>query len=453
MASYGFFMGEVEGVFDKLASSDKSPDIQSAYKALRSQPSPYLEALIFADILRREVIPKIKEKNTFSSASPKGQPSRIAFGSGNDFSLISYSLVPDFQGNVSSYGGFYWDPPFLKDAVLMKILGDISASSGLRLQILDENRRDILTGETQPAVESSATLSYVRFPFPWKLAASQPALKNLERAIRRENLFYGLLLVVIVILMVMGALLIIRVISRERETTRQKTEFVNNISHELKTPLTLIRLFSETLQRKDDMSREQKAEAYEIITNESERLTHMINNVLDFSRIDMGRKEFHFKKGDLAATVSDALNSYRYHLKKKGFAIQEDIASDLPEMEFDEEAMISVLVNLLSNAMKFSPEQKEISVRVLAGDKAAVLQVEDKGIGIPAKEIKKIFERFYRVKNEVVAETRGSGLGLPLVKHIIEAHGGRVEVRSEPGKGSVFLAVLPFERPGKGQGS
>jgi signal transduction histidine kinase len=251
----------------------------------------------------------------------------------------------------------------------------------------------------------------------------------------------------------MGGLLILRDISRERETMRQKTEFVNNISQELKTPLTLIRLYSETLERREDMSREQKREAYEIITKESERLTHMINNVLDFSRIDMGRKEFHFKKGDLAAVVRDALNSYRYHLEKKGFEIREEMAANLPEMEFDEEAIVSVLVNLLSNAMKFSPDRKEVSVRLFGRDKAAVLQVEDRGIGIPAKEIKKIFERFYRVKNEVVAEARGSGLGLPLVKHIVEAHGGTVKVASQPGQGSVFSVVLPFQRPGKGQAS
>jgi len=450
MASYNFFTSEIESVFDELASAGKFPDIQSASKTLRAQPSPYLEALLFAGLLRREAIPKIKEKNAFSLPSREGQPFRIPVGSGSAFSLVSYSFLPDFQGKESVYGGFYWDPIFLKDSALSTILKDVGVSSGLRLQVIDENRRDILTGETQPAADNTASLSYLKLPFPWKLAASQPALKNLERAIRRENVFYGLLLAVMVILMVMGASLIMRDISRERETMRQKTEFVNNISHELKTPLTLIRLYSETLERKDDMSREQKREAYEIITKESERLTHMINNVLDFSRIDMGRKEFHFKKSDLAAVIRDALNSYRYHLEKKGFVILEELAPKLPEMEFDEEAMVSVLVNLLGNAMKFSPVRKEVSVRLFGRDRAAILQVEDKGIGIPAREIKKIFERFYRVKNEVVAEARGSGLGLPLVKHIVEAHGGKVEVQSEPGQGSVFSVVLPFELPKKG---
>ena len=449
-ASYAFFASEIESVLERTASRRGVPDIQSAYKTLRASPSPYLEALRFAGQLRGEAIPKIKEKNAFSPPG-LGQPSRVPAGSGSTFSLVSYSLLPEFQGKESAYGGFYWDPAFLKNSFLPAILKDVGVRSGLRLQIADENRRDINSGEPLPAAEAAVILSFPKFPFPWKLAASQPALEKLEQAVRRENAFYGLLLVVIVILMAVGTSLIVRDISRERETMNHKTEFVNNISHELKTPLTLIRLYSETLQRKNDMSPEQRREAYEIITKESERLTHMINNVLDVSRIEMGKKEFHYQKGDLAAVVRDALNSYRYHLERKGFAIREDIASDLPAMEFDEEAIVSVLVNLLSNAMKFSPAQKEISVRLFARETAAVLQVEDKGIGIPANEMKKIFERFYRAKNAVAAEARGSGLGLPLIKYIAEAHGGKVEVQSGPGQGSTFSVIVPLERPKKEQ--
>jgi signal transduction histidine kinase len=262
--------------------------------------------------------------------------------------------------------------------------------------------------------------------------------------------FYGVLLAVIVVLMFLGAFLITRDISRESETTRLKTEFVHNISHELKTPLTLIRLYGETLQRKENLKKDDRKEAYEIITKESERLSHLINNVLDFSRIEMGRKEFNFKKDSLAQIVRDTLESYRYHLEKKGFSIQKDIASDLPEMNFDGEAIASVLVNLLSNAMKFSHKIKEVTVKVFKDNGNVVLQVADKGMGISPKDTSRIFRRFYRVKNEIVSETRGSGLGLTLVKHISEAHGGWIKVESEPGKGSIFSVILPIPGPKKG---
>jgi signal transduction histidine kinase len=244
--------------------------------------------------------------------------------------------------------------------------------------------------------------------------------------------------------MFLGAVLIARDISRESETTRLKTEFVHNISHELKTPLTLIRLYGETLQRKENLTNEVKKECYEIITKESERLSHMINNVLDFSRIEMGRKEFDFKKGNLANVIQDTLESYRYHLEKKGFAIHKDITQDLPEMNFDGDAIASVLINLLSNAMKFSPKEKEVTVKLFRDDGNAVLQVADKGIGISPKEVSKIFQRFYQSENKIVSETRGSGLGLTLVKHITEAHSGKIQVESEPGKGSIFSVILPI---------
>jgi signal transduction histidine kinase len=236
----------------------------------------------------------------------------------------------------------------------------------------------------------------------------------------------------------------VRDISRESETTRLKTEFVNNISHELKTPLTLIRLYGETLQRKENLTNKEKKDCYEIITKESERLSHLINNVLDFSRIEMGRKEFDFKKGNLADVIGDTLESYRYHLEKKGFAIHKEIALDLPEMNFDGEAIASVLINLLSNAMKFSLKEKEVTVKLFRDDGNAVLQVADKGIGISPGEVSKIFQRFYQSENKIASETRGSGLGLTLVKHITEAHGGTIEVESEVGKGSRFTVSIPL---------
>jgi len=159
----------------------------------------------------------------------------------------------------------------------------------------------------------------------------------------------------------------------------------------------------------------------------------------------MGRKEFNLNKGYLQDVIRDTLESYRYHLEKKGFAIHKDIAEDLPEMSFDGEAIASVLVNLLSNAMKFSPSEKEVEVKLFRDNGNAVLQVADKGTGISQKEIPKIFERFYQSENRVASEARGSGLGLTLVKHIIEAHRGTIEVESEIGKGSVFTVRIPLD--------
>jgi len=449
LPAYDFFITEIESILNDKFNDGEYPEIQKFYQDLRKQQSPYLEVLIFTDFLRREAVPKIKEKFTLSRMGGEVQAERFLTSRGEYFSLLSYVILPNFQANKTFYGGFSWNLGSLNKEILPKLLEDVTKDSGLHLQIIDESGQNILIGKEELLSKDSLILSYRQFPLPWKLVVSQPALNDLEQTALRENIFYGVLLTVIVVLMFLGAFLIARDISRESETTRLKTEFVHNISHELKTPLTLIRLYGETLQRKQDLKKEEKQEAYEIITKESERLSHMINNVLDFSRIEMGKKEFNFKKSDLAQVIRDTLESYRYHLEKKGFSVQANIASDLPEMNFDGEAIASILVNLLSNAMKFSPMDKKVTIRLFKKSENAVLQIADKGIGISPREISRIFKRFYRSNHEVVSESRGSGLGLTLVKHIAEAHGGRIEVESEPGKGSIFSVILPFSYPKK----
>ncbi len=451
LPSYDFFTTEIESILEKKGSIDKYPTLQESYNALQRKQSPYLERLIFSEFLKSEVVPKIKERQTlyrFGSEAPQG---RFVATQNEDFCLVSYASLPDFQSGKSVFGGFSWNLNMLKNETLPRIIDDINKETGLNIQILDEAGQKIPSLTEDSTSSDPLTLSFRQFPFPWKLLVSQPALKDLERTARRENWLYGILLAFVVVLMLLGAFLIVRDISREAETTRLKTEFVHNISHELKTPLTLIRLYGETLQHKENLSDKERKESYEIITKESERLSHLINNVLDFSRIEMGKKEFDFKKGNLAQVIRDTVESYRYHLKKKGFVIQEEIASDLSDMSFDAEAMTSVLVNLLSNAMKFSTDKKEVSIKLFRENKEAVLQVADKGIGISPKDVSSIFQRFYRSQSEIVTDTRGSGLGLTLVQHITEAHGGRIEVDSETGKGSVFSIILPISDPRKGK--
>jgi signal transduction histidine kinase len=450
LPTYDFFIIEIESILDDKFSEGRFPEIKESYLALQKQQSSYLEALLFSDFLKREAVPKIKEKLTLSRIGGEAQPGRLLAARREEFCLVSYSALPNFQSGKTFYGGYCWDLSSLKKEIFPEVLENLTKDTGLSLQVIDERGRNILTGKEELTSKDSLSLSYRQFPFPWKLVVSQPAFSDLELTARRENFLYGALLTFIVALMLMGAFLMVRDISRESETTRLKTEFVHNISHELKTPLTLIRLYGETLQRKEDLKKDEKKEAYEIITKESERLSHLINNVLDFSRIEMGRKEFYFKKGNLAQIVRDTLESYRYHLEKKGFSVKKEIASDLPEMNFDGEAIASVLVNLLSNAMKFSPKIKEVAVKLFRDSENAVLQVADKGIGISPKDISRIFNRFYRAKNIIVSETRGSGLGLTLVKHIAEAHGGRVKAESEPGKGSIFSVIFPLPGPKKG---
>jgi signal transduction histidine kinase len=223
-----------------------------------------------------------------------------------------------------------------------------------------------------------------------------------------------------------------------------KSDFVSNVSHELRTPLSLIRLYAETLEMGRLKSEEKYQEYYCIIRKESERLTALINNILDFSRIEAGRKEYDFRETDMRELVHNTLDSYRFQIEQNGFAFEEKIAEDVPPLRVDREAMARSLLNLVNNALKYSQDQKFIGVNLFRQNGSVKLEVVDHGIGIPTEEQHKIFEKFYRVGDPLVHNTKGSGLGLSLVRHIVQAHGGEVAVDSSPGRGSKFTITLPL---------
>jgi signal transduction histidine kinase len=241
-----------------------------------------------------------------------------------------------------------------------------------------------------------------------------------------------------------GIALTYRNVTKEMALARLKSDFVSNVSHELRTPLSLIRLYAETLEMGRLTSPEKYQEYYCIIRKESERLTALINNILDFSRIEAGRKEYDFRETDMSELVHNTLDSYRYQLEQSGFQFEEKI-DEVPPMRVDREAMARSLLNLVNNALKYSQDRKYIGVNLYRDNGSVKLEVVDQGIGIPHQEQEKIFEKFYRVGDPLVHNTKGSGLWLSLVRHIVEAHGGDVSVDSAPGQGSKFTIELPVK--------
>jgi signal transduction histidine kinase len=247
------------------------------------------------------------------------------------------------------------------------------------------------------------------------------------------------------LLMIGGIFLTYRNVSREMNLARLKSDFVANVSHELRTPLALIRLYAETLELGRLNAKEKYQEYFRIIREESERLTALINNILDFSRIEAGRKEYEFKETNLSELVRSTLDSYRFQIEQNGFAFEENIARDIPPVNVDREAIARSLLNLVNNALKYSKDQKYIGVSLYRADSCVKLEVLDHGMGIPPAEQEKIFEKFYRCGDPLVHNIKGSGLGLSLVRHIVRAHGGDVQVESAPEKGSKFTIALPLD--------
>jgi signal transduction histidine kinase len=249
-----------------------------------------------------------------------------------------------------------------------------------------------------------------------------------------------------------GILLAYRNVARELALAKLKSDFVSNVSHELRTPLALIRLYAETLELRRISSPGKCQEYYEIIRKESERLTSLINNILDFSRIESGKKEYSFRETDVADLVRGTLDSYRFEIEQNGFQFEQKIDNDLPQVWVDREAIARSLLNLVNNAVKYSATEKYLGVNLYRHNRGVNLEVVDHGIGIPVKEQPKIFEKFYRVGDPLVHNTKGSGLGLSLVRHIVQAHGGEVAVESEPGQGSKFIITLPVQTAEAQQG-
>jgi signal transduction histidine kinase len=363
------------------------------------------------------------------------------------------AFVPPGAGDEAALGILTFNSDYLRDTFFPAVIKDVLNS-----------KSNALRNEANPP---AIMLRFSRDSEPWVASAnwdggkpeverpSSEAFRDTVWAIKYTGttvadigakfLHYNYtVLGAISLLMIGGIFLTYRNISREMKLARLKSDFVANVSHELRTPLALIRLYAETLELGRLQTKEKYQEYFRIIREESERLSSLINNILDFSRIEAGRKEYEFKETDLSELVRSTLDTYRFQIEQNGFTFEENISKDIPPVSVDREAIARSLLNLVNNALKYSKDKKYIGVSLYRANGSVKLEVSDHGIGIPAAEQEKIFEKFYRCGDPLVHNVKGSGLGLSLVRHIVLAHGGEVKVESAPEKGSKFTIALPL---------
>jgi signal transduction histidine kinase len=359
-----------------------------------------------------------------------------------------------------AFGGFAFDAEYLKKKFFPPILdalvpcppapaGEKAADNHAVIMVHVARDPAPLAASTEwdgglPEVERNFESVFYGLTLAIKVRGTTVAAMG-ARFLRTSYLILGCLSV----LMAGGIYLTYRSVSKEVALAKLKSDFVSNVSHELRTPLSLIRLYAETLEMGRLQNPEKYQEYYCIIRKESERLTALINNILDFSRIEAGRKEYDMRETDLAGLVRNTLDAYRFQIEQNGFQFQQNIAEDLPPVRVDREAIARSLLNLVNNAVKYSSHDKYLGVNVYRQNGWVKLEVIDHGIGIPRGELHKIFEKFYRAGDPLVHNTKGSGLGLSLVRHIVQAHGGNVAVESAPGKGSKFTMTLPAAGNGR----
>jgi signal transduction histidine kinase len=242
-----------------------------------------------------------------------------------------------------------------------------------------------------------------------------------------------------------GLFLTFRILLGEMEMAQLRADLVTHVSHDLKTPVSLIRMFAETLEMGRITDEAKRHEYYKIITQESERLSHLIDNFLDFSRIDVAKGRYQFQPCEVAPLVVQTLDAFQYQLDRLGFKVNLDIQPDMPDVTLDPHAFRQALGNLLDNAIKYSQDRKVIRVEAMVWQDELRCSVADQGIGIDPTETARVFEKFYRVARSEAQSPRGSGIGLTVVRHIAEAHGGKVVVESTHGEGSTFTLIIPLD--------
>jgi len=258
--------------------------------------------------------------------------------------------------------------------------------------------------------------------------------------------FYLLAMALVIALTLFGAYLLWRDVRRDLKLAEIRSQFVSSVSHELKTPLTSIRMFAETLRLRPAGDPTARQEYLDTIIKESERLSRLLNNVLDFSKIEQGKKVYRPAPASLPEIIQETTRALEYPLKQLGLALNVECEEGLPEVRVDRDGLEQALMNLLTNAMKYSGDSREIGLRLLKQGTWAVIKVIDRGVGIDPAEHRRIFGKFYRVASPENDRLPGTGLGLSLVSHFAKAHQGRVEVESSPGRGSTFSLYLPLEQ-------
>jgi signal transduction histidine kinase len=259
-------------------------------------------------------------------------------------------------------------------------------------------------------------------------------------AFRNRTLYIGLL-VLLYIGIGVGFGLTIREMRRAYRLSRMKTDFVANISHELRTPLTSVRMFAETLREGRAESPEEVRECIEILASESERLSKLVEKLLDWSRIESGRRTLQRERVEVPRLLEQIGDAYR--AQQFPATYQTDLEPGLPEVSVDRDAIAQVVLNLLHNAVKYTGDDKQIRLRARRAGRAVAIEVQDNGPGVRQQDRKRIFERFYRADDLLSRKTEGTGLGLAISKKIVEAHGGKIELETRLGEGSTFRVLLP----------
>lgn len=354
--------------------------------------------------------------------------------------LLSYRAYRTLAGQITYIVAAH-DTQYLVDEVFPTMF--VSDETTPLYNIVDESNQLVFGPDLSEAGVYTVDHRFPTTLYAWRLqvAPRQAALLQAQGRFRmRGEVTLPLMSFAIILL---SAIFFFYAAEKERRLSQLKSELMANVSHELKTPLSVVRMFADMLRSDRVPSEERRLEYLDIICRESERLTSLIDNVLDFSALEGGKGPYRLKRGDLGDAVGRALDAFRYRSEQDGVEIHLEQSEDLPPVLIDQEAIALAVINLLDNAVKYGG-QTPVELELTAKRSSVDVAVRDHGPGIPSDSLRQVFDRFYR--GPYASPTRGSGIGLSLVKHIAQAHGGRAWAKNAPGGGAVVGFSIPAAR-------
>jgi signal transduction histidine kinase len=365
-------------------------------------------------------------------AAPESKGSRILKMEGRP-ALISWAGTSDRLAAVLAGPGY---------------LGSKWAETlqGRRVQgaLVDADGQVMIGSFNKSGPQAVRTAPATRLPGTLYATSADPGADEAGFAGRRRLLLSGFAVLALVLLA--GSYFIMRSIDRERAVSRLQSEFVSTVSHEFRTPLTSLRQLSEMLSKGRVPTEDLRQKSYDILSRESERLQRLVESLLDFGRIEARAFLYHYEHLDPVTLVGDVVAEFQEKAAAQGYHVELELAGEYPLIHADREALGLALRNLLDNAVKYSPDCRTVWVEMARERGRLAIRVRDEGMGIPASEQKEIFKRFVRGTGSRAAHIQGTGIGLAMARHIIEAHDGEIRLESEPGRGSTFTILLPLEK-------
>jgi two-component system phosphate regulon sensor histidine kinase PhoR len=351
-------------------------------------------------------------------------------------------FIADYTSSAYRVAGFILQPEnFIEDFVGPRLQS--VAKDQFILSVYRKSNQSLVYSTLSGDSTTLTTLTKDVWIFPDYALGIRTMGPSLEKLVRQRTLNNLYLLIGLDIILIIAVVLAYRSIRREVQLAQNKSDFVSNVSHEIRTPLALISMFAETLLMDRVKSEEKKHEYYTIITKETQRLSGIVNKILNFSQTEAGKKNLHIAPLDLSARVDEVLNTYDFHLKNKGFVYTKEFSGGII-IQADQEALTEIMINLIDNAIKYSPEHKELNISTGVNQGMGWVSIQDHGMGISKSDQKHIFDKFYRVSSGDLAKSPGTGLGLSLVKQLVEQQQGKISVKSEQGEGTTFTIYFPL---------